>query len=1374
MTFRPHPLLLAIPALVLTLHCFAQPVITSFTPAKGPIGTVVTINGSGFGASTATNLVSFGGIKARVLTATANTLTVAVPGGTIYKPLTVTTGGLTAASVGAFDVSFPGGGSPLTPTAFVPAGSLYTGMSSLVSGLADFNGDGKMDLFSVQGLTQGLVVYINNSIGHTITFGQTLALNTASTSHLAAAAADLDGDGMSDIIISNNSQTYSLSVYRNTSTATSVSFAANQDFPANNQPGEIAVGDLDGDGKPDLVVVDGAGGVISFFRNTSTPGSISFAQRVDLNPGSIPASISIADLDQDGKPDLVLATNTGLGSMKNLSTPGNLSFGAFYVCATGTQLVSARAGDLDGDGKPDLVAADISGNTIVVVKNNSTPGSIAFAAAQNITCALNTNHVDIEDMDGDGKPDLVSSNINYTNVSIFRNTGTGSTLTFDAAADYSIGNVSLSFSAVADMDANGRPDIIAGTTGFLIDANMVGAAPPTISSYTPTAGVTGTPVTIIGTNFTSTTAVNFGDSAAGSFIVNSDTSITAIVGGGSSGNLTVENADATATAAAGFFFYPPVIRDFYPAIGDKGSAITIYGSNFANITEVKFGNSDAASFTVDSLGGITAIVGDGGTGDISVISPNGTATLPGFTYSPPVISSFSPLAGEVGSIVTITGRNFSPDTTYDIVRFGAVKASLVSASATQLQVSVPAGASYQPLSVTTDTRTAFATKPFLVTFPSDDPTITAHSFANAGNFPTVPNPTQVVVSDLDGDGKPDMVVLGQGGYFSLFLSSSSIGKIGFAPRTDYYSNADDPVRILLQDMNGDGRPEIIVLNGGAPIGNYSPNQVSVISNNLYPGGGFIGGHATVYTTAGTQGICVADMNGDGLPDIVVSNGSTGTISVYPNTTYYGGDIISFGQAIDYPAIGHPDYIIAADLDQDGRPDLIAADASGNTLTTYRNTSTGGKFGLASGINQATVAGPTYIAAGDLRGTGLPDLVSGQNATSAAIADLNGDGKADLGFGRTGTGLVSLWQNNYPGTGPLTFTPTVDLNAGQGDTWYFSGDLDGDSKPDLIIANPGQNSVSIFRNTIGDPVITAVTPDTAYKGTLIRITGRNFTGGTNTSFGGVSADSMHVVSSTEIDAVVGPGASGNTTITTLFGLGSVDGFVFIPQIIAEGDTVFCSGKSVTLRSTAASNNQWYNDGVPIAGDTVLIADSSGSYTVQTTSNGITTVSPPQIVNVITIPPPVITENDSANLVSSTGTGNQWYYDSYLALDTTRIIKPGAAGTYTVTETRDGCTSVPSMPYYWGGAQAIQLPDDQYIRVYPNPVTNFLLIGEHVNSQPLLLDLTFTDDRGQILLVVRQTAGAIVDVSPLPVGIIFVHVHADGPPKVDKTVTILKIK
>ncbi len=1367
-------LTLQIFALSFAFHCIAQPIINNFSPVSGPIGSTVTINGSGFNSSVAGNLVSFGGINARVLSASNNTLAVQVPAGATCKRLSVNNGGLTGESGAAFDVSFPGGGVPLTANSFIPDGSIFTSMSSLVSGMADFNGDGKMDLFNVEGFTQGVAIYINNTVGHNVSFAQPLTLDCSSNYHLSATAGDLDGDGKPDIIITNDGQVEAVSVYRNTSTGSSVSFSASQDFTANNQPGEIAVGDLDGDGKPDLVVTDGPGKVISFFRNTSTPGNISFASRVDINPGNVPASIMIADLDGDGKPDLALTTDAGMGTMRNLSVRGSFLFGALVPWATGLRLVSIKSGDIDGDGKPELVATDFNSNTIVLVKNNSSPGVIGFAAAQIITCFSSTNHVDLNDMDGDGKLDLVSSNILYPNVSVFRNTSTSTAITFDAASDYIIGGTSLSYSAVADMDANGRPDIIGGSRGFLVYTNMVGAAPPVIDTYSPSAGVSGTVVQISGKNFTTTSTVSFGDSSAASFVIDSDTLITAIVGSGSSGPLSVENADAKVSATIPFVYYAPLISDFYPAIGDSGTAVTIYGSNFANIKDVKFGNYSAASFYIDSLGGITAIVGGGGTGSITLVSPNGNASLAGFSFSPPQIFSFSPASGEVGSIITISGKNFVADTARNIVRFGAVRARQISASATQLTVKVPAGASYQPLSVTTNSRrTAFASKPFLVTFPKDDSTITPLSFPLAGTFATQQNPTDVAVGDLDGDGKPDMVVLEpQSSEIGVFLSTSSIGNITFQPRVDYYGS-NYALRVLLQDLNGDGRPEIIVLNDGPPNGGYLPSNITVISNNLYPGGGYLGGEITLFTTTGSRSICIADMNGDALPDIVVSNDSTGTISVFPNTTYFGEDPMSFGPSIDFTGPGHPDQVISADMDQDGRPDLIATNRNAQMLTVFRNLSAGGKFALAPGVDQPTTQVPAYITAGDLDGDGLPDLVTGNNANSAAIADLNGDGKADLGFGRNGTGLVSLWQNNYSGSGPLSFTPSVDIPSGSGDTRYFSSDLDGDSKPDLIIANPSQSTVSVFRNTIGDPVIDSLSADTAFKGTLIRITGRNFTGGTNIIFGGVPADSMHVVSNGEIDAIVGPGASGNVIVNTLFGTDSKGGFVFIPQIFPEGDTVFCSGNFVILRSTAASNNQWFKDAVAIAGDTTLLADSAGSYTVETTSNGVTTVSSAQQLIVKTVSVPVIT-GDGSNIMSSALTGNQWYFNNFQIADTTQIIRPGPVGVYVVTTTQDGCTSDPSQLYFWGGAQAIQLPDDQYIQYFPNPVSNYLFIIQHSNGQPLLFDLAFINDNGQTLMTAQQTQGGIFDVSGLPMGVIYLHIYSNGTNKIDKTVEILKIR
>lgn len=85
------------------------PTISSFTPASGPVGTTVTINGTNFSTTLANNIVFFGATKATVLTATAIKLTVTVPVGATYQPFTVMVGGLTSYSSKPFDITFTSG-----------------------------------------------------------------------------------------------------------------------------------------------------------------------------------------------------------------------------------------------------------------------------------------------------------------------------------------------------------------------------------------------------------------------------------------------------------------------------------------------------------------------------------------------------------------------------------------------------------------------------------------------------------------------------------------------------------------------------------------------------------------------------------------------------------------------------------------------------------------------------------------------------------------------------------------------------------------------------------------------------------------------------------------------------------------------------------------------------------------------------------------------------------------------------------------------------------------------------------------------------------------------------------------------------------------
>ena len=428
-------------AIIMSHTVLAQPTITSVTPGSTKPGRSVIITGTGFNATPANNKVYFGAVAATVLSGSTTSLRVRVPAQANYRAVSVTNTvtSLTAYSRGPFTVTF-------NPSATVSAGSFGgredfpLSASPQATAFGDFDGDGKPDMATICYNANSLVTYLNISTVGVMDFLSGFQVSSpvgAAPNELAIG--DIDGDGKLDVVVSNFNVS-TISVLRNTSTLGNISFAAKVDSSVGNSPSGVAIVDLDKDGKPDVVVINLSDGTFSVLRNTSTPGNISFAPQIvkipDLGGGSVLHSVASGDFDGDGKPDLAM-TDVNFRQVivwRNTSTPGTILLVQANLLTYNPDGLRAplfiAVGDIDLDGKPDIAISDTTTSLFISRNISSGVGNFDFSGIPaQLTRGAGLGAVTLADIDGDGRPDIATGNSTDNTVSIFINRTTPGSIT---------------------------------------------------------------------------------------------------------------------------------------------------------------------------------------------------------------------------------------------------------------------------------------------------------------------------------------------------------------------------------------------------------------------------------------------------------------------------------------------------------------------------------------------------------------------------------------------------------------------------------------------------------------------------------------------------------------------------------------------------------------------------------------------------------------------------------------------------------------------------------------------------------------------------------------------------------------------------------
>ena len=671
-------------------------------------------------------------------------------------------------------------------------------------------------------------------------------------------------------------------------------------------PTTISKGDFNGDGKTDLAYLDGSGPFVLHILMGNGDGTFEHGQDIQL-PVGIGGAITVADVNKDGWPDLVLGGGGPQAQLGVLLGNGNGTFRAPIISQFGGANSNYAdigsvigVADFNGDGAVDLAASDIQNDAVYILMGNNTGSFTLKTTLFNGSGPTNVlvpdlngdGHIDLvvrgffgadatvylgngdgtfqmgvrysgphnitglvlRDMDGDGKLDMVVSGFNNT-IDILHGNGDG-TFSTTSSGGTSYGGPGAVLLYVADLNSDGILDLVTATENgisVLLGQGNLAYGPPVSYSGSPT------PSGSVMADFNRDGNQDFAEEAPGGIALSF----------GAPGG-TLQSADVY---DLGEGLNGVAIADF------NGDKITDIAVNAAQPDPVILLGKSPGKFTVPqtspstngAVPGIAILTGDfNGDGKADLMLTHG---IP----SPSVSVLFGNGDGTFGDPVvpTIPGNpTYGLAAVGDFNKDGNTDAAVVDYSS----LDVLLGQRNETFAVKTNTFPALLSNGLAVgdfnndgkldlvfTNVTDNPLQTLlgngdGTFTLGSQLPAEEFPAAMAVTDLNGDGKADIIAL------ENFINQIQI----------YLGNGDDtfqaPINLQLQrqyaemsvaDMDGDGKPDIILSDG----------TLICIIRNL--GGGNFGPEQHVLAGS-IASFAVKDVNGDGLPDIVVANGNSAT------------------------------------------------------------------------------------------------------------------------------------------------------------------------------------------------------------------------------------------------------------------------------------------------------------------------------------------------------------------------------------------------------------------------------------------------------------------------------------------------------------------